>query len=371
MTIDPSSGLGVFHDSGAPKDSTDYTTLVILHGFTWHAGTFVKLIPLGARHNTRVILVNRRDYTGSKPYSEEERALLPPKSPSSQKAPDPSEIAETSRRLQTFMMERAGELYAFLAGLVQKEQLPPANPESNRGGIVVAGWSFATAWMTALLMYVSSLPPPSGASDLSRYVRRVVFLDASYRLFGFPDPANGAYQPLLDDTLTEQERAERFPLWLSGYFHHGNTLETLEQKTPLENPPPTFTTFAQDELASMMDLAPGDPGGSDMRLLIGGLTCGLFGQLKKGALYLPARDAARNVSAWPHVEVRFVRCESSLWETQAAYFALEEEMAEAKEKGLPLRNVKIVHVPGANHFVAWDKPELAIRSLVGEEGVVA
>ena len=33
------SRLGVFHDTGAPGESSDFTTLVILHGHNWHGGT--------------------------------------------------------------------------------------------------------------------------------------------------------------------------------------------------------------------------------------------------------------------------------------------------------------------------------------------
>ncbi|KAI0325769.1 alpha/beta-hydrolase [Cubamyces sp. BRFM 1775] len=370
--MDSSSGLGILQDSGAPQGSTDYTTLVILHGYTWHAGTFSKLIPLGAQHNARVILVNRRDYPGSRPYNADELALLrPSESPSSQEAPDSTEVPEASLRLQTFMEDRARELYAFLAELVQKERLPLADAENNRGGIVVAGWSFGTAWMTALLTYVSSGTLPSDAFDLSQYVRRVVFFDASYRLFGYPDPAVGAYQPLFDTTLTPEKMQVFFPKWLSGYFSHGNTLETLEQKNPLEDPRPTLSTLSVDQIASIVHLPPGDmPDGSDFMLLVASLKSGLFGHLKEGALYLPSQDAARNASAWPSAEVRIVRGECSLWEVQHGLWSLEKDIAEAKAKGRPLRHTRIVHVPGANHFFAWDKPELAIRSLVGEEELV-
>ena len=32
------SGLQVYQDSGAPKGSTDYTTLILLHGYAFHGG---------------------------------------------------------------------------------------------------------------------------------------------------------------------------------------------------------------------------------------------------------------------------------------------------------------------------------------------
>lgn len=36
LTLD--SPLHVLEDSGIPTGSTDYTTVVMLHGFTWHSG---------------------------------------------------------------------------------------------------------------------------------------------------------------------------------------------------------------------------------------------------------------------------------------------------------------------------------------------
>ena len=43
---------------------------------TCYLGTFVKLLPLAHAHNTRIILINRRDYPGTTPYTDEERAAL-------------------------------------------------------------------------------------------------------------------------------------------------------------------------------------------------------------------------------------------------------------------------------------------------------
>ena len=40
QTIAMASPTGLFaaHDSGAPADSTDYTTVVLVHGYGWHSG---------------------------------------------------------------------------------------------------------------------------------------------------------------------------------------------------------------------------------------------------------------------------------------------------------------------------------------------
>ena len=34
--------------------------------------TFKRIIPLAGRHNVRLVIVNRRDYPGSSPYTDEE-----------------------------------------------------------------------------------------------------------------------------------------------------------------------------------------------------------------------------------------------------------------------------------------------------------
>ena len=39
-TSEPESDLKlhILADSGAPEGSTDYTTVIVLHGFVWHGG---------------------------------------------------------------------------------------------------------------------------------------------------------------------------------------------------------------------------------------------------------------------------------------------------------------------------------------------
>ncbi|KAI0370680.1 hypothetical protein BV20DRAFT_943422 [Pilatotrama ljubarskyi] len=363
-----SSGLHILHDSGVPNGSTDYTTLVMLHGYAWHSGIFSKLLPLATQYNARIILVNRRDYPGARPYSEEERALLPVLSPEGS-AYGEAEMTEAKEKLKQFMKGRAREVYNLLVELVANEDLPAAQPKENKGGIVVAGWSFGTAWMTALLAHVGSF----GVNDveLSAYVRRVVFLDPAYHTLGYPHPATSGYNPLLDPELLPEERGRRFSEWVSGYYNHGDTFETLEQKTPLEDPPSTLSTLTPEDVEATLFLPPGAPEGSDAVVFESGLQLGLFTTLKDGALYLPRSQSDRGEgNAWPGVEVRYVHCEKSTWSIPWGTWALRQEVEEAKEGGLPVRNMRTVHVQGANHFVPWDHPELALRAVLGDEDEV-
>ncbi len=190
--------LGILKDSGPPDGSIDYTTVVLLHGYACSSGRsisiapyihgdcrlylcslhgltctgiFEKLIPLAARHNARVVLVNRRDYPGSTPYTLEERAVLVNAAVESKTNP-----LAARDKLHVFMAERAREVYDLLVSFVAQHKIPPAFPKENKGGIVIGGWSFGTGWMLSLLENVASFPVHKVA--LSRYVRRVIFYGA-------------------------------------------------------------------------------------------------------------------------------------------------------------------------------------------------
>ena len=117
------------------------------------------------------MLVNRRDYPGATPYALEERAQLLKAAMGAKTDPLASQDI-----LQAFMAERAREIYDLLVWFVSEHNIPVARPEANAGGIVIGGWSFATAWMTSLLANVAQFP--IGEVKLSDYVRRVILYGA-------------------------------------------------------------------------------------------------------------------------------------------------------------------------------------------------
>ncbi|EIW52719.1 uncharacterized protein TRAVEDRAFT_135327 [Trametes versicolor FP-101664 SS1] len=360
-----STALHILEDSGVPNASTNYTTLVVIHGYTWHSGIFSKFVPLAKDCNTRVILVNRRDYPGARPFTQEERALLP--SLPTEEAASATEIAEATQKIDVFMKERAREVYDLLIELVKNEDLPPFQRERNTGGIIVAGWSFGTVWITALLAHSASFA--TNSVDLSAYMRRVIFFDPSYHLLGYLPPETSGYHPLLDPELTPETIDHVFARWVSGYYGHGDSLETLEQKTPVQDPPPTIAALTPEEVVRAQYLPPGASGGSDALLFQSGRRLGLFKTLKERALYLPS-PGAPSVTAgntWPEVEVCFTWCLRSTWDTTWGAWALRKELEDAEQKGVAIRRVRMMRIRGANHFVSWDQPEKAFRALVGDE----
>ena len=92
---------------------------------------------------------------------------------------DPAtEDTVASANMRKFMDERARELYDFLVDFVRTNKIPVAHPDTNAGGIVIVGWSLATAWMTALLANVASFPV--GDIKLRDYIR-CVLLHGTFR----------------------------------------------------------------------------------------------------------------------------------------------------------------------------------------------
>lgn len=133
----------------------------------------MKLQPLAATYGVRIIALNRREYPGSVPYTAKERALLPPVP--DKPLTDADQIRSAQQMLETFMRDRAHELYQTIEGLVVERNLPPAGPGFQTSGIVLVGWSLGATWMTSLLAHIAEFPV--GAVNLRDYVRRVVLSD--------------------------------------------------------------------------------------------------------------------------------------------------------------------------------------------------
>lgn len=157
------------------------------------------------------------------------------------------------------------------------------------------------------------------------------------------------YSPMFDDDIASEERQKAFMNWVSGYFKHGGSAETLEDKTPLRHPPPTISTLRPEEIGCLTCGPPGEPGGSDEVLVHSGVLLGLFAALRTRALFFDKGEQDRD--PWKNVEVRCVSSECSISAVVWSVIALRREIEEAKAKGVPTRNIRFVLIRGANHFV--------------------
>lgn len=109
--------------------------------------------------------MNRRDYPGSTPISDSERALL-----DSANSSNPS----AGEDVGAYMKDRAQDLHDFLETLVVQEHIP-------LGSMVVAGWSFGSTFILALLAHGASFSVKNPSLPLTKYIKRVV----TYGMFLF------------------------------------------------------------------------------------------------------------------------------------------------------------------------------------------
>ena len=137
--------------------------------------------------------------------------------------------------------------------------------------------------------------------------------------------------------------------WISGYFTHGDTVDTLSMYTPAEDRPATSDRMTTAELAHSLYRTPGEEGGSDELLMIGGYRTGAFRDLWKAALELAPTGGGNDLR---DVEVRVVWCDRSVWETTHAAWTVAAELEGAREKGRAVRRVQLTRVRGGNHFVS-------------------
>lgn len=139
-------------------------------------GVFSRFLPLAAASNARIVLVNRRDYPDSTPLDEKDLQLLS----STESNPD-----EAAANVQAYMKNRARELYDFLVDFVAEEDI-------HVNSLVLAAWSFSSAWILALLAHVSTFPVND--VELDKYIRRVV-------LYGLYRPCSDLFSLLESLTM--------------------------------------------------------------------------------------------------------------------------------------------------------------------------
>ncbi|KAI0691961.1 hypothetical protein C8T65DRAFT_670209 [Cerioporus squamosus] len=329
-------------------------TFDVVHSNAHLSGNFKKLLPLAPKFNARIVLVNRRDYPGSVPFTVEERAQI------TRLASAPAGSPEAAEEMEVLMKKRARELYDYLVDLVKRGGIIPA--QGKQGGLVLAGWSLGATWLSALLTHVASFPVAD--VNLKEYVRRIVYYDSSYVCHGYTLP-EGLYHPLHDPALAPEEKTEHFGLWVSAYFAHGEVERSgsaaLESRHYLQSPSPTITRMTADEIAESAYPAPGEQGGSEQGIAAASMVHGTYASLRKGAFLL--RNSLSGGDDWRDVEIRYLWCDASIWEMPLAYWTLFTELEEARKAGKAVRKVKWIRLIQAH----WDLPDKTLQGFLGDD----
>ncbi|KAJ3746854.1 hypothetical protein DFH05DRAFT_1395005 [Lentinula detonsa] len=224
QTYSLSEGIELsFTDSGAPPDSVSYTTVFFLHGGIFNAYQFHKVHAHAHALNLRTVLLHRRDYAGSTPYSG-------------------TEIEELKEGSVVFWERLSAQLAEFLGIFIKREKIPKltrrksplqdtahilhtnfanTNGEGN-GGVAIFGWSAGCSTVLSLLGAIQNpFIPDDLYKGLQEYVRSCLIYDPTYFSFGYTPPSDSRnYIPWDDPTVSKEDLPQVVAEWVSSYYDH-------------------------------------------------------------------------------------------------------------------------------------------------------
>ncbi|KAJ4469879.1 hypothetical protein J3R30DRAFT_3673774 [Lentinula aciculospora] len=195
-----------FTDSGAPPNSDDYTTVLIIHGSAFNAYQFHKLHLYAHTLNLRTVLFHRRDHIGSTPYTA-------------------SEVQEIEQGSQKFWERLSAQVAQFLKIFIEQENIPKlkmTSSSSMSGGVAIMGWS---AGCQIIFSIFGAAHNPMISSELylllQEYIGKFLLYDPPHVAFGYPvPPDNKNYVPWEDSSLKPEDIPVAFSEWVSSYYNH-------------------------------------------------------------------------------------------------------------------------------------------------------
>ena len=111
----------------------------------------------------RFVALNRRNYPGTTPYSEEEINAL---------------VNGTKEQKDAWHRDRGHEVGIFIHNLISKENIPPISADRETGGIILLGWSAGAGDANATIAHANTLPSDI-RSHLALYIRSVIIQGVS------------------------------------------------------------------------------------------------------------------------------------------------------------------------------------------------
>lgn len=156
---------------------------------------------------------------------------------------------------------------------------------------------------------------------------------------------------MTDPSVAPGEHGKVFLRWISGYYAHGDTLETLAQRDALSEPCPSIENMSPEDLNHNVYEEGAQHDHMDLLFMRSGAKQGAFERLRLAALF-PSHDSARD-REWGEVELRFVWCDRAVWLLVWCAWQFKAEIAkyarDSEEKRM--RKCSMACIRGANHFV--------------------
>ncbi|KAI0035647.1 hypothetical protein K488DRAFT_42771 [Vararia minispora EC-137] len=351
-----------YQDSGPLRGQ--YLTIFFVHGLGFTSGIFSRMLYFAKRKNVRLVLVNRRDYPGSKPYTDEELVCL--------SSDEPSVCALALRAL-------AVEYAAFLAWFIQTRRTPSRHIDGT-GGIALVAWSLAHMLTCPLMAYPEALPDDVRAI-LSMHLRAYCSLGSPAQTWGKAS-VDAAWSPINETNLPESERSARFEYWVSRYYVHSAQAHATHDPKLLNYdalPYPTPPVSAESKQPSISVMTPEEKASvawsgalhSDHVLL--GLPPDILRENTQRAFFDEGAEGR-----WPRCKVVLVWSGRGTSTSVAAAWQIEKIH---KDNGGVGKKIQFVELPWANQFVGcstisrcqwfmyalqmhWDEPERTLDALI-------
>lgn len=121
------------------------TILVTASSFlTILSDVFEKVISIAPSYGVRFVAVNRRNYGGSTPFSDDEAASV--------------EASSTDEQRLQFCAARGKEIMTFIDNFIKKHDIPELSPDRKSGGFALLGWSLGGQTCSAAVAHIDDLP---------------------------------------------------------------------------------------------------------------------------------------------------------------------------------------------------------------------
>jgi pimeloyl-ACP methyl ester carboxylesterase len=316
-----------YYDSGAPPNR-DYSTIIVVHGNTYHAGTFLTLFDGASALNLRVILVQRRRYPGSSPYTDEETKAI---------------LQGTEEERHT-VLDTDGELLAlFVDNMIRDYDLKK---------VAIVAWSQGTGYLNLIVDAIKRVGAEA-QERLQTHVYALIHWDPPCGIMGLDYPPTGAWTPLYDYTLSPEKRAEAFGQWLAFHFPHPNLSsrdpQTLIYKLETHVKSPSFSNVPIEKFLTMVDFTANAKGeyvmGEDYYKSI------MFERLRRAFMDPSVRKL------WKNAKFCCIYGEESPWNVEWSVWSFEKLF---KDKEL---EIYFEPMEGANHFVMSDNPDQVLKVI--------
>ncbi|KAJ8507960.1 hypothetical protein ONZ45_g9717 [Pleurotus djamor] len=336
-------GNNIFYtDSGPVPNSSDYTTIIIVHGSGFNSHSFEKVHGFSVSRNCRTVALNRRDYGGSTAYSV-------------------SELDDLTHGRPKFLHTAAITMAHFVACFVQENHLPLPSQTRTTGGVVVVGWSSGALPGMLWLEGTSGIPPMT-CNILHRYVTRLVLFDPPFIALGLYLPKLSiTYDPWSDpDCKTPEQLFQNFKPWASSYYdipkNWAGDLNAMDFRKRTAHA--TTDKWTEDEHERYFDIV------ASLRSEIHLWTPPMLPQIK-GFVTRCLYDEKMAREHLPKIDIVYISCLRSCWHTVWATHAAQRIYKEYEADGIKVRPMRFIALEGANHFVHYDDPGLFLDAARG------